>query len=428
MPSNDSILRQRLWKQRNFRVLWAGHTVSMFGSQITPVVFPILAALNLHATPAQMAVLLTLQYTPATVLGLFAGVWVDRMRRRPIMIVSDVARALLLLVIPIAATLGFLRLELLYMITLLLGIGGLFFGVADGAFLPALVPHDDLLDANSAITTSSTIARIAGPGIAGILIQWLTAPIAIVVDALSFIWSAFAVASLQTVEPAPPARETRPPFWMAMWEGVSTIIRHPLLRAFALSSLTFDLFWNMLYAVYVLYIVRVLGLPPATYGIILGVGSVGALMGASLVGRVIQMFGVGPTVICAQLLIGSASLLIPLAEIRGWLALACLIIGEFIQSCMGTIYGITRFSLTQAVTPNRLRGRVQASAQVIGLLPAVIGTLLGGLLGDRIGIGATILIGACGGMLGFLWVLLSPLRKLRSVPQAVEEMGSNQSI
>jgi MFS family permease len=412
--------RWLLWRNRDFRTLWAGHTVSMFGSQITPVAMPLIAALTLQATPAQMAVLLTLQYTPATLLGLFAGVWVDRMRRRPIMIMSDLARALLLLVLPLTAGLGLLRMEVLFLVTFLLGIGGLFFGVADAAFLPALVHREQLVAANSALATSSSVARIAGPGLAGVLVQWLTAPIAVVFDALSFLASAWAAFAIRTPEPLSSSAEQRPKMWAAIWEGLHTIVGNPFLRAFTLSSMTFDVFWNVLYAMYVLYLTRVLGLPPTALGMILACGSAGALAGSLLADRVTRHVGIGPAVVGAQCLIGSASLLIPLASWWPATGLPLLIAAEFIQSCVGTIYGITRYSLTQAITPDRLRGRVDASNSFIGLLPAVLGTLAGGALGEWIGVTPTIVLGASGGVLAFLWVLLSPIRMLRTVPPPSE--------
>jgi MFS-type transporter involved in bile tolerance (Atg22 family) len=208
--------------------------------------------------------------------------------------------------------------------------------------------------------------------------------------------------------------------WAAIWEGLRAILGHPILRAFLLSSMTFDIFWNTLYSVYVLYLTRVLGLQPAALGVILGVGSVGALIGALVVDRLTRRLGVGPTVVSAQSIIGGASLLIPLASSWPAAALPLLIGAEFIQSGVNTIYGITRYSLRQAITPGRLRGRVDASSSFIGLLPAVLGLLVGGMLGERIGVPATIVVGACGGTLGFLWILFSPVRKLRAMPGATE--------
>lgn len=388
----------------------------MFGSQITPVALPLIAAITLQATPAQMALLQTLQYTPAILLGLVAGVWVDRVRRRPIMIFSDLARAFLLLSIPLLAWFGLLRIELLYLLTFLLGIGGLFFGVADAALLPHLVRPAQLVAANSALATSSSVARIAGPGIAGILIQWLSAPFAPIFDAVSFLASAWAAYAIRAQEPPPPAPEARPGLWRAVGEGLRTIIAHPVVRALTLASMTFDLFWNALYAVYVLYLARTLGLAPAALGLILAIGSIGALVGTLVVGQVHRRFGIGRSLVGAQFLIGSASLLIPLALFWPALSLVFLIAAELVQSCVGTIYGITRFSLTQAITPNLLRGRVQASSSFIGMIPTVLGSLLGGLLGESLGIVATLSIGAAGGLLGFLWLVFSPVRRLRELP------------
>lgn len=408
-----------LWRLRDFRLLWMGHSISMLGSQITPLALPLLAALTLHATPAQMALLTALQYIPAIVLGLFAGVWVDRLRRRPVMIASDIARALCLLCVPIGALLGLLRIEIVYVITVLLSIGGLFFGIADAALLPALVRREQLIEAQSALTTSSTIAMIAGPGLAGVLIQWLTAPFAVLVDGISFLISALAASRLHVVEAAPAAAQPTP-MGRAIIEGLGAVVRQPTICALLLASCTFDIGWNTLYAMYVLYLTRVLGLGPGMLGLIFGVGSIGALLGSLVAQRVSQRWGIGPVLITAQLLIGLGSLLIPAASVWPNAALPVLILAELIQSGVGTIYGMLRYGLTQAVIPDQLRGRVRASTTVIGLLPAIVGAALGGILGEWLGIVPTVQIGALLGLCGWLWLLAAPIRTLRSIPTEPE--------
>lgn len=414
-------LRHAIWRNRDFRLLWVGHTVSMFGSQITTLALPLTAALLLHATPQQMALLQALGYAPATLLGLFAGVWVDRLRRRPIMIAMDLARAGILVTLPLAAALGVLRMEVVYVLAVTLAGLGVFYGLADSALLPRLLGRDDLVRGWSALGASTSVARIAGPGIAGVLVQALSAPVAVLIDASTFIFSALMAVRIRTLESDPPRPRGRSNVWGEIGEGVQVVWSNAYLRIFQLTTVTFDVFWNALYAVYILYVTRTLALPPSAVGLIFGIGSVGALVGAVVTVRVTHYLGLGRTLILMQCILGLGSLLIALAMWLPALALPLLIGAEVIQSLVATIFGISRESVTQAVTPDRLRGRVGASIQCVGLGVATTGTLLGGWLGEHIGIPATLLIGVSGGMLSFLWLLHPRIRMLQNVPNAAAE-------
>ena len=408
-----------LWQQRRFRLLWAGHTISAFGSQITPVALSVIATLTLQATPTQMAFLILLNYVPAVLFGMFAGVWVDRARKRRVMIISDLLRAAVLLAVPFAAGAGLLGMDLLYAITLLLAVGGVLFGVANVSFVPAIVTRRDLLSANSALSSSSAVARIAGPGLAGLLIQWLSAQLALLVDALSFVVSALALLGIHTQEAVAAPHEQRPPFFSALWEGLLVLVHQPYLRTIVLMAWSFDLGWNMLYAVYTLYVIRVLGLSPAAYGLIFSIGTLGALTASLLAGSITRRVGIGSTLLVAQVVMGAAALLIPAAQQLTPLALGLLILAELILSAASTLSGITAGSLIQATIPVQLLGRVQASRQALGLLPAVIGTALGGLIGSVWGIAPTVLLGACLGSVSFVWLLVSPLRRVQQLPDSV---------
>lgn len=250
MSSSTLRLRSSIWRNRNFRRLWLGHTVSLFGSQITAVAFPLIAALTLQATPSQMAILQVFSYAPATVIGLWAGVWVDRIPRRRLMIATDIASAILMLVLPVAVALGFLRIDVLYLVAVLLSGLGVFYGSADEALLPLLLPRDQLTAGQSALATSSAIARIAGPGLAGVLIQALTVPIAVLMDAASFGFSALMGWRIRIVEPVRSDKTTPPHVWREIGEGLRTLWHNYYLRTFQIMTLTFDIFWNALYAVY----------------------------------------------------------------------------------------------------------------------------------------------------------------------------------
>jgi MFS family permease len=279
------------------------------------------------------------------------------------------------------------------------------------------VPREHLIEANGKLATSNSVARIAGPGLAGGLVQLLTAPGAVVVDALSFLGSALSLSLIRTLDVAPPRTEQRPSIWAEIGEGLRALGGNPFLRAFVASSATLDVFWNALMAVYFLFVTRDLQLPPIAFGLIFGLGSVGALLGSLVAGWVGLRFGLGPAVVGAQLVLGLGGLLIVLAVRLPAAALPLLVAAEVVQSFTSTIYAINREGLSQAVTPDRLRGRVGASRHFFGLGAVVVGSLLGGVLGERIGVPATMVVGACGGVLAFVWLLLSPLRTLRELPQ-----------
>lgn len=407
-----------LWRHPDFLKLWVGQAVSVFGSQITPVALPLTAALTLDATAGQMGALRAAEYLPPVVVGLVAGVWVDRLRRRPILIGTEVLRALVLVAVPAAAAVGLLRLELLYTVALTLGALGAVFGTAYAAYLPSLVPRASLVEANGKLATTAAVAYVTGPGIAGVLVQLLSAPGAIVVDGLTFLASAWGMALIRTPEPAAPPRAGRRHVWAEIGEGLRTVARDPILRAFLASSAAFDVFWNGIMAVYVLYLTRDLGLPPAAVGLIFGLGGVGALAGAALAHGAGVRLGLGRTIVGAQLLLGAGGLLIALTVAMPAFALPLLVAAEIIQSGANTVYTVNRTSLEQAITPVHVQGRVRGSQVVIGAAAVTLGSLLGGLLGERTGLRHTIVLGVGGGLFAFLWVWWSPVRKLRGLPDA----------
>jgi MFS family permease len=358
-------------------------------------------------------VLNAMNYAPAVLVGLFAGVWVDRLRRRPILISADLLRGALLLILPIAAFWGLLHIELLYIVAFGMGVLGVFGDAAYGAFLPVIVPRDQLVTANSRLSASTSVAQIAGPGLAGILVQMLTAPGAVVVDALSFLMSACSLQAIRGPEPAPMRSRAERHFWHEIGDGLRTIWRNPYLRTIQLSSFTGDIFWNALYAVYILYVTQILRLPPSALGLIFGIGSAGGLLGSLIADRVARRLGIGPTMILMQALVGAGSLMIGLSVGLRSIALPILIGAELLQSGTNVIYGITWGSLNQAVVPDELRGRVGGTRRFIGLAPAMVGLLLGGLLGEWFGVPAMIIIGSTGGVFAVLWLVFSPLRELR---------------
>ena len=413
--------RSLLLHHRDFRLLWLGRTVSLFGSEVTAYVLPLLAVITLHATPAQAAVLRALEYAPAMLVGLLAGAWVDRLRRRPLLIATDLLQGSLLLSLPLGYTAHLLHIASLGIIVVALSVVGAVAFPAATAFLPAVVTRAELIEANSALSASGSLAQILGPGLAGGLVQLLTAPFAVAIDALSFLISALALARVRTIERAPVSAVHGPRLWEDIREGMQALIGNRYLRAFVLSSATLDLFWNALMAVYFIYVTRDLRLPPLAFGLIFGIGSIGALAGSVAAARIARRLGPGPAIVVAQLVLGAGGLLIAVAVRLPMAALPLLTAAEAVQGGANAVYGIACGSVMQAVTPDRLRGRVAASRRVLGLAAVVVGSLIGGVLGEQVGVSRTMIVGAVGGTLAFVWLVVSPLPRLRTLPMPSDQ-------
>jgi MFS family permease len=409
-----------LWRHPQFVRLWAGQTISQFGTQISQLAIPLTAALVLNATPLQMGLLGAFEFAPFLLLSLFAGVWVDRLRRRPVLIVADVGRAILLASIPAAAVLGVLHIEQLYVVGLLTGVLTVFFDVAYQSYLPALVSREHLIEGNSKLEVSRSVAQIAGPGVAGALVQLITAPLAVLADAASFVASVIFLLLIRAPEPAPERHATGgSSIWAELREGLAVVLGNPLLRSIAGCTATSNLFGNAMMAVYVLYATRQLGIEPALLGIIFAAGGPGALLGSLLAGRAADHFGFGSTIIGSISIGALANLLVPLASGPSAVVAGMLMLAAFIAGLCNPIYNINQVSLRQAITPDRLQGRMNASVRFIvwGTIP--IGAVLGGALGQAIGLWPTLLSMALGSLLAPLWVVFSPVRQLRSQPVPV---------
>jgi MFS family permease len=408
-----------LWQHADFLRLWSGQTVSQFGSQVTQLALPLTAAITLQATALQMGILGAAEFAPFLLFGLFAGVWADRRPRRRILVAADLGRALLLGLIPLAALFDVLRIELLYAVGFLAGILTVFFDVAYQSYLPLLVERAQLVEGNTKLEVSRSVAQVAGPGLGGALVQLLTAPVAIAVDALSFLASAAFLATIRRAEPHPRGGP-RPGVWSDIGAGVGVVFGNPLLRAIAGCTATSNLFSNVGMAVYVLYVTRELGVTPSLLGVVFAVGSGGALVGALLAGRIARRFGLGSTIVGSALLFPLGSLMVVAAGGPPLVVAAILVAGQAAQTFCSPVYNVNQVSLRQAITPDRLQGRMNATMRFVvwGTIP--IGSLAGGFLGDAIGLRPTLLVGALGSGLSFLWVLLSPVRALRDQPVPVE--------
>lgn len=409
-----------LWRHPDFLKLWAGQTVSQFGSQITLLALPLTAALTLHASAANMGFLAAAGTAPFLLFGLFAGVWVDRLRRRPILIATDMARFALLSLIPILALLDALAIIDLYVIAFLVGVLTLFFEVAYQSFLPALVGRAQLVDGNGKLETTRSAAQIAGPSAAGALVQLATAPVAIAVDALSFLASALFLGLVRTPEPPPAPAAARRRLRSEINEGLRAVMDNPLLRATMASAGAVNMFGSLLFAVFVLYALRI-GIGAGLLGLTFAVGNVGYLCGAFLTRPITRRFGIGPTICAGLTILTFCGLLVPLAGGPLIVSVPCLMLAQFARGFGGTLFNINSVSLRQAITPDHLLGRVNATSRFISTGALTVGSLAGGTLGAVFGLRPTLFIGAVGGLFAVVWVLCSPVRHLRETPELAQE-------
>lgn len=406
----------RLWRNRDFMTFWTGETVSQFGNQVTVLALPLTAVITLKASPAQMGVLNAVSYLPFLILTLFVGVLVDRIRRRPIMMISALFRAVVLVCIPVLAALHLLNIAVLCVAALVLGVGSVLFEVTYQAYLPSLVEQDDLIDGNSKLQVSASSAQVAGPALGGVLVQWLTAPVALLVDAVSFFGSALSVAAIRKREPEPQPPEGRQNVWSDIGAGLRFTFANRSLRACVLEAGTYNLFWLVLETVFLLYATHRLGMSPSGIGVVFGGGAVGALVGALIAGRLSNRLGIGTTVSIAMVVGCVAPILIPLATGPFPVRFALLTLSFFIGGIGSTVANIQVVSLRQALTPSTMLGRMNASYRFVAWGTVPLGALLGGALGSTIGLRATLFVAAVGVFAAALWIVFSPIRTVRHLP------------
>jgi MFS family permease len=408
-----------LWRHPDFLKLWSAETISQFGTQVSVLAVPLVAIWVLEASTFEVALLSAIEFLPFILLSLPAGAWVDRLRRRPILIIGDLGRAISLGSIPVAYALGLLTVPQLYVVGFVNGVLTVFFDVAYQSYLPSLVERDQILDGNSKLEVSRTLAQTAGPAIGGGLIGIVTAPIAILVDSISFLGSALFVYGIRRHEPAPDRHsdehgQPRRGLRHEVAEGLHFVLGNRYLRSIAACTASANLFGNMIFAIYLVYVVRVLGLDAPTIGVVLGIANIGGVAGAVGANRIGLRVGVGPTIVASSALAGVATLLLPLASHA--LAIPLLLASGLVSSFANVVYNITQVSFRQAITPERIQGRMNATMRFIvwGTIP--IGSTIGGILGAQLGLVQTMWIGALLGSFVFLFVLLSPVRSLRVMP------------
>jgi MFS family permease len=404
-----------LLRQHEFLKLWAAQSISQLGDQVTLVALPLVAVLTLDASAAQMGFLVAAELMPHLLFSLLAGVWIERVRvRRRLMIAADVARAGLLVTIPLAAWFDVLGFPQLYAVAFAVGTFAVVFDVSWSTLFIAVVPRRDVVDANSKLSLSRSASFVVGPTVAGFLVQALTAPVTLLVDAFSYVGSALFLGRIRAEEPA--LEEDGSGIVRRLREGLSFVLRDELIRPSLLCVATINLFNFVFHAIFVLYATRELGVAPALLGVILGAGAVGGIAGALVATRVERWVGIGPAYMIGAVLFPLPLVLVPLAS--GSQLRIALMLGaaEFLCSVGVMILDVNAGSLTFLRTPDRVRARTSGTFRFVNYGVRPLGALLGGALGTAIGLQATLWIGTLGALAGVIFLVFSPIPRLTEAP------------
>lgn len=410
-----------LWRNADFRKLWAALSVSLVGTEITALALPLIAATTLDVSPVQMGVLAAAGQAPFVLVSLPAGVWVDRVRRRPLLMATDIGSALLLLSLPAAAAFG--EVVFVHLCAVAFGVGALAVvgDVAHYAYTPSLLGRAELVEGNSKFQVSYSAAAAAGPGLGGVLIQLFSAPVAVLIDAASFLASAVLVGAIDRPEPAEARSPNPEPMARQIAAGLRALLGHRLLRPIVVAGSIANAFIHASVALYVLYATRELGLDAAAIGVIFAVGGVFAIPGGLLAPWAGRVFGVGPAIIGGWVVSAIAAFLVPLAAGPTVAVVAALAAARALDGLTETVANIHQWTLRQAVTPDHLQGRVTASHRFIVYGAGAFGSLLGGVLGSALGLRAALVVCAAGALVAFASLVPTPLRRLREQPMDAVE-------
>ncbi|WP_189239120.1 MFS transporter [Planomonospora parontospora] len=403
-----------LSRHRDFRLLLSGAAASQIGTQVTLVALPLVAVLGLKASAFEVGLLTAAETAAFLLVGLPAGAWVDRMRRLPVLIGTDVVRALAMASVPPAAMTGTLTMVQLYLVALVTGVATVFFDIAHQSYLPALLPKGRLVSGNGALETVRSCAQVAGPGLAGGLVQLVGAPLAVLVDAAGYIVSALFLRRIRTAEPHPAADGERRSLRAAIGEGLAFVLRHPLLRVIALSTGVANFFSALLLSVQTVFLVRVLDLSPGAIGLTLSGAAAGGILGALSAGRIAAAVGQARIIWLSTLATGPFALLWPLAATGPAAALFAL--GSAIVFFGAVVYNIAQVSFRQTLCPPDLLGRMNATMRFLAWGAMPLGALAGGVLAQSFGARTAVWVCAAGFLTVPLPLLLSPLRRLRDLP------------
>ncbi|XVS67666.1 MFS transporter [Actinosynnema sp. CA-299493] len=415
-----------LFRQANFRNLWFGQTLSLFAAEITAGVIPLLAALTLNASVLEMGVLSAVSFLPYLVISLFAGVWLDRLPKRPVIVAADLARGVLLLLVPLAAVLDLLSMPFLLVIAVLIGIGTVIADIGSASFLPSVVGRRDLVDGNGKLEISNNASRMAGEAVGGVLVQVLTAPFALLFNTVAYAASAVFTRRIRVDPDAAPEDDDddeeqpdarKPDFWREVGEGLRFVFGNPIVRTLAITALLFNLFTFFIEPVFLIFITRTLALEPIYIGLILSSSGVGGVVGAMISGWVSRKLPLGTLLVVTQWLAGGASLLIPVATlVPKPAAVVLIIVMHFVDAVMVIVYNVNQRSYRSAVTPDALQGRMNASIRMIVMGVCPLGALLGGVVGNVLSATTALIIGAVGILSSGVYIASTRIRSVKEIP------------
>jgi MFS family permease len=400
----------------DFAFLWTGQTISLIGTQVSALAVPLTAAISLDASPGQMGLLGAAQWLPFLLVGLPAGVWVDRRSRRRTMIAADIGRALSVGVIPAAVVLGWLSLPLLYGCVFATGLLHVFFDLALQSYVPILVGPERLIRANSRIQASMSAAEVGGPGIAGFLTELLSAPVALVADAASYLASAVSIAAIRAREQPPETDASAESLRESITDGLRTVARDPILRAMAVEAGAYNLFDTAIFTLLVLFATRELGISPGGLGLVLAMGAIGSVAGAITVERRSSSWIVGKAMVRAYAGACLTPLLIPAAAVARHASTAILIGTFAVLGFSAAIVQVYVWSVRQTIVAPSLLGRMNSAYRFIVSGTVPVGALFGGFLGASLGVTAGIGVAAVGISFAMIPILRSPIPRLRAIP------------
>jgi len=416
LPSPGSSLRSN----RAFMLLWSAATVSVFGSFVTRIAIPFVAIETLAAGAIEVAILRVIELVAALLVGFVAGAWVDRLRRRKVMIVADVGRALLLGSIPVAAIGGWLTLPQVFIVASLAAVFTTFFDVADKAYLPSIVARADLVRANGAIAATSSAVEFLGFGLGGVLVQVLTAPIAILVDAATFVGSAILLGAIRHPEPPPPPAESREPILTEIRAGMRLVAQDPILRGLLWGTIGVSGQWGVFGSVWLLFATKEVGLDAAVIGVIAAVGGLGSLFGALLASRTAGRYGLGRLVAASVAVAAVANLLIAVAPASlPLVAIACFLGQQLVGDSALTMYDVTDVSIRQSRVETAQLGRVNGTVRVVSVMAQLGGAVLAGIVGELVGLRVAAFLGPALALVGAVGLAFSPVGRLgREAPRS----------
>lgn len=418
--SQAPVTKTAIFRNSNFRWLWAGQTISVLGSQFSGLAEAVLAVSMLGATEWQMGVLNASSTASFLLVGLIAGAWVDRWIKRRVMVIADLVRFLAIVSIPLFWWFHLLSIWQLFVVAAITGLASVFFDVASQSLTPILFKEREIGVANGALETSQQIAHVGGPSLVGFLIGFIKAPLLLLADAISFAVSAVTLLFISDQE-MPAAKENRRPLRIEIREGLAFVYRQRFIRTIALTTATTNFFSTMIWTLLPVFILRTMHVPATAFGVMMSVGSVGGLIGAALCSKLIAKIGEGPLIALSATLSGVAICAIPLAGyVPAAFVVPLLVVCELVNSFSVLTYNITQVTARQRLCPPQLLGRMNASIRffIWGVMP--VGALLAGWLGTIMGTQATIWIGGIGSLASAAFVLFSPMRSLRELPSNAE--------